>query len=239
MNNATTNLTAIVAIFMAATLVLGTFVTVAVPLPAFAIAKKRGQDGSKKTRDNGSDNSNKNGNTVTIEKCKDRGFATGFDTSVTQECENLICTYPANNASCSQEGTISAPIPTPPTPTIKISGQGEGENFCPRATISIPASITFSVQQNVGGAVQGQFNVDVHFIIPFTKTGTLNGLHMSGDGSFTVTGTELSQTGAAHCSFSHLPTSSTITGQCGTGVTIKFATADGEHATFTGNVVCT
>jgi hypothetical protein len=232
MNN-TTNLTAIISIFIAATLVLGTFVTVAVPLPAFAIAKKPGQDGSKKTRDNGSGNS-KNGNTVTIEKCKDRGFASGFDTSVTQECENLICTHPANNnASCSQEGTISAP-----TPTIKVSGQGEGENFCPRATISIPASITFSVQQNVGGAVQGHFNVDVHFIVPFTKTGTLNGLHMSG-GSFTATGTELSQTGAAHCSFSHLPTSATMTGQCGTGVTIQFTAADGEHATFTGNVECT
>jgi hypothetical protein len=31
----------------------------------------------------------------------------------------------------------------------------------------------------------------------------------------------------------------TITGQCGTGVTIQYATADGEHATFTGNVACT
>jgi hypothetical protein len=58
------------------------------------------------------------------------------------------------------------------------------------ATISIPASVTFSVQQNVGGAVQGQFNVDVHFIVPFTKTGTLNGLQISG-GSFTATGTEI------------------------------------------------
>ena len=38
---------------------------------------------------------------------------------------------------------------------------------------------------------------------------------------------------------SSIPTSATITGQCGTGVAIQFRTADGEHATFTGNVECT
>ncbi len=42
----------------------------------------------------------------------------GFDTAVNQECENLICTHPGENATCSQEGVTSAPIPTPtPQPT--------------------------------------------------------------------------------------------------------------------------
>jgi hypothetical protein len=41
------------------------------------------------------------------------------------------------------------------------------------------------------------------------------------------------------CTTSQLHTSATITGQCATDVTIQFTTADGEHATFTGNVKCT
>jgi hypothetical protein len=108
MNNITTgNLTAIVAVLMAATLVVGTFATVAATQQsAFAIPQKKppGHDGSKKkTRDdNGSGNGN--GNTVTIEECKNRGSASGFDTTADQECENLLCTHPGNNATCVQEG---------------------------------------------------------------------------------------------------------------------------------------
>jgi hypothetical protein len=46
----------------------------------------------------------KNGNTVTIEECKNKGFASGFDTKASQECQNLICAHPDNNALCSTEG---------------------------------------------------------------------------------------------------------------------------------------
>ncbi len=52
-------------------------------------------------------NSNKNGNTVTIEECKNRGSASRFDTAVDQECANLICTHPANNATCAQEEVVT------------------------------------------------------------------------------------------------------------------------------------
>jgi hypothetical protein len=109
MNNTTTkrNVT-IVAVFMAATLMVGTFATVAATQFAFAYSQKKpGHDGSKNTRVNGSGgNSNKNGNTVTIEECKNRGSAGGFDTDLDQECENLICTHPGNNATCTQEGVV-------------------------------------------------------------------------------------------------------------------------------------
>src|SRR5438876_9410601 len=102
-------------------------------------------------------NNNKNGNTVTIEECKNRGSASGFDTALDQECENLICTHPGNNATCTQEGAVVTPSSTSTTPTqtptIQVSGQGEGENFCPRATASLPASITFSAQQFGSAAV--------------------------------------------------------------------------------------
>ena len=73
-----------------------------------------------KARDSGSGNGNGNGNTVTIEECKNRGSASGFDTATNQECENLICTHPGENATCTEEGvrSISTPTPTPtPEPT--------------------------------------------------------------------------------------------------------------------------
>jgi hypothetical protein len=151
----------------------------------------------------------------------------------------LICTHPGENATCTEEGvrSISTPTPTPTPTTIQVSGQGErGQNVCPDGT-SLAASITFSVQQNVGGAVQGQFNVDVDFPgNPFTKTVTLDSVQITGN-SFTITGKELS---AGSCEDIVVPPTATITGQCGTGVTIQFATAHGENAMFTNaNVVCT
>jgi hypothetical protein len=88
------SLTAIAAILMAATLVVGTAGTVTTKT-AFAAS------------------SNNSGNTVTIEECKNRGSASGFDTALDQECENLICTHPGENATCVQEGAAALPIPTP------------------------------------------------------------------------------------------------------------------------------
>jgi hypothetical protein len=115
MNNAT-NL-AIAAILMAAILVVGaTFSTTTTQLTAFAYSQKKKVGG---IQDGGS----KNGNTVTIEECKNRGSASGFDTAVNQECENLICTHPGENATCTEEGVVVVtPKPTStstitPTPT--------------------------------------------------------------------------------------------------------------------------
>jgi hypothetical protein len=120
MNNTTTtrrNL-ALVSVFMAATLVVGTLATttttntIATTQSAFAYSKK----------DNGKGNGN--GNTVTIEECKNRGSASGFDTALDQECENLICTHPGENATCVQEGvaatTTTTTAQTPVTP-VKLT----------------------------------------------------------------------------------------------------------------------
>ena len=71
------------------------------------------------------------------------------------------------------------------------------------------------------------------------KTGTLDSVQITGN-SFTITGKEFSAGNEIlRCEDILVPPTATITGQCGTGVTIQFATADGEHATFTGNVACT
>jgi hypothetical protein len=101
MNNATS--LAIAAILMAATLIVGATFSATTAQSAFAYQKKKVGG----TQDGGS----KNGNTVTIEECKNRGSASGFDTALDQECENLICTHPGENATCVQEG--AAVIPTP------------------------------------------------------------------------------------------------------------------------------
>src|SRR6187200_3702232 len=108
MNN--TKTLAIVAVLMAATLVVGTFATMATTTQsAYAYAKKPPGQDDKKTRDNGSGSGN--GNTVTIEECQNKGSSSGFDTALDQECENLICTHPGNNATCVQEGAVATTTP--------------------------------------------------------------------------------------------------------------------------------
>ena len=99
MNNTKKTITlAIAAIFIAATLVVGgTFAASS----AFAYIKKGPQDNKKGARDNGS--GNRNGNTITVEKCKNKGSASRFDTTTNQECENLICTHPGSNGTCVSE----------------------------------------------------------------------------------------------------------------------------------------
>jgi hypothetical protein len=114
MNNTKRNLS-IVAIFMAATLVVGTFAvttTTATTQSAFAYSKNK----------KGGDENSKNGNTITALKCQNKGSASGFDTATNQECENLICTHPGNNATCTKEGvrSISTPTPEPITTTLRV-----------------------------------------------------------------------------------------------------------------------
>ena len=128
MNNTTTrtkrNLV-LVAVFMAATLVvgIGTFTTTTTQ-SAYAYSQKK---------DNGKGNDN--GNTVTIEECKNKGSASGFDTAVDQECENLICTHPGENATCTQEGVVSA-AQTPVTP-VKLTCEQCFTKFLTTAQITI------------------------------------------------------------------------------------------------------
>jgi hypothetical protein len=98
------------AIFIAATLVagIGTFTTTTQSAYAYNNNKKHNGKG------------NDNGNTVTIEKCKNKGSASGFDTAVDQECENLICTHPGENATCVQEGAVATTTATTPPP-VKLT----------------------------------------------------------------------------------------------------------------------
>jgi hypothetical protein len=116
MNN-TKTLAAIAAILIAGTLVVAGTLAATTATSAFAsIQKKRGQENSK------------DGNTVTIQKCKQDGSVSGFDNTAEQECQNAICTHPSAGATCVSEGSEVTP-PTPPTPPNPIPDK------CPKGTL--------------------------------------------------------------------------------------------------------
>jgi hypothetical protein len=155
-NTARRNLT-IVAVFMAATLVVGTFAvttTTATTQTAFAFSKnKKGEENSR------------NGNTITALKCQNKGSASGFDTAVDQECENLICTHPDNNASCVSENegatTTTSPVTTP-TGTLIVKKLVEcrigitchsPSDFTIKVTGNNPTPSTFQVTSESGTVV--------------------------------------------------------------------------------------
>jgi hypothetical protein len=102
---------------MAATLVLGTFaVTTTKSSTAFAYMRDQ-YIMIKKTRDG---SGNGNGNTIIIQKCKQIAIQSGWDNDQEQECENLICTHPGENATCTQEeAAVVVPIPTPVNKTCE------------------------------------------------------------------------------------------------------------------------
>jgi hypothetical protein len=111
MNN--TKTLAIVAIFMAATLVVGTFAATATTTTQTALAyqkKKRG----------GSQENSKNGNTVTLQACKQKGSVSGHDNTLGQECQNVICTHPGSGATCVSDPGKVTPPPTLATGTATL-----------------------------------------------------------------------------------------------------------------------
>src|SRR4051812_13229482 len=112
MNNTTRkrNL-ALAAVFMAAILVVGTLATTTTTQSAaFAYSnKKKGDENSK------------NGNTITIQKCKQAATQSGFDNNQGQECENLICTHPGENATCVQEGAAAVTTNATTPPPVKLT----------------------------------------------------------------------------------------------------------------------
>jgi hypothetical protein len=143
MNKNNTTTPAIVAIFMIATLVIGaTFAArTATTQLAFAAVSKKGVGGQQQEN-------SKNGNTVTIEECKNRGSASGFDTSVNQECENLICTHPGENATCTQEGAAAPQTPTPqPTPTTTLRVIKNVVCLATDPNCAVPSDFTIGVFQ--------------------------------------------------------------------------------------------
>jgi hypothetical protein len=107
MNN-TKTLAAIAAILIAGTLVVAGTLAATSATSAFAYQKKRGQDGSK------------NGSTVTIQACKQKGSVSGHDNTLGQECQNVICTHPGSGATCVSDPGKVTPPPTLATGTATL-----------------------------------------------------------------------------------------------------------------------
>jgi hypothetical protein len=238
MNNTTT--LAIVVVLMAATLVVGTFATVTTTQSAFAYVKKPGQE-SKKTRDNGSSSNSRNGNTITEQKCKQDGSVSGFDNTAEQECQNVICTHPGNNATCTQEGVRSTPTSTPtptptPTPTgFTVTGTGTGSSasfVCnPPVAEDLTFSIDFSAQRD--GTVSGTYTISTSN--GFTVQGTITDGTTDGN-TYTLSG--VNQTVCSDDQANRPVAPMTISGDCGDRVTITYRDPL-TVGTFTGNVQCT
>ena len=96
MNN-TRTVSAIAAILMAATLVVGG--TFAATHSALAYLPQKDDKKDKKDGGNG------NGNTVTIQANKQKASQSGWDNTQEQEGQNTICTHPESDASCVSEGS--------------------------------------------------------------------------------------------------------------------------------------
>ena len=172
------------------------------------------------------DNGKGNGNTVTIQKDKKDGTESGFDNTEEQEAENLICTHPS--AICEQ----STPSVAQEQTALEISGQGTGNEICPPAHAIGLGDITFSATRQ-NGIFSGTFTMIINST--HTKSASITSGNIQ-SGSYTVQGTETVDNTCFGSTT--VPTAITINGQCGTGVTINFRVANGETATFTGNVNC-
>jgi hypothetical protein len=148
LNNTRTRTLAIVAVFIAATLVVGTFAATTMAQSAFAGGKKvkqqdrymKGEQDSykkgpppqqdnNKTRDNGNNKDdgsggNGNGNTVTVQANKQKGSQSGWDNTQEQEGQNTICTHPST--SCVSEGSE-----TPVVNNTNSNDDGDDEHGSP------------------------------------------------------------------------------------------------------------
>jgi hypothetical protein len=117
-----------------------------------------------------------------------------------------------------------------------IDGRGTGQVICPSSAEQFPGSSPpgdeeiFFFAEKQRGRVVGFLDI---FGGGFGKFGDITGGHIGGM-QFTLRGIE----DFDEMCFAPAPTTITITGQCGQGVTIQFRASNGEEGQFTGNVAC-
>jgi hypothetical protein len=113
-----------------------------------------------------------------------------------------------------------------------IQGRGTGQLNCPSGSSPPGDEAIFFGADKFRGSILGDFFLQSQET-GLSKEGTIFGGHISGK-HFTLTGIESLDD---LCS-SQVPTTITITGQCGQGVPIQFRASNGEQGQFTGNVAC-
>ena len=242
---------AIVAVLTAATLVVGLTVAATITPSAFAGGKKDREDKyvmkgggeqddykkkGKQANGEKDNNGSNNGNTNTIQILKQKAKASGKFSKVEQNGENVICTHPDNNVSCSQQRVITpTPTPTPPTNSFTITGTGTGSGasfVCdPPVPPDLTISIDFSAQRD--GTVSGTYTISTN--TGFLQQGEITDGTTDGN-TYTLSGVNL-----AICidNQGNRPVAPiTISGDCGDRVTITYRDPNAV-GTFTGNVQCT
>jgi hypothetical protein len=119
-----------------------------------------------------------------------------------------------------------------------VAGSGSTNNFlCPNRT-TIPANISFSAAKTSGGLTgDGQIGPGPPgaFIFFTLSSGTIN------TSSYSMSGTVgLPSSSFVSCDgfFGMVTGSMTLSGNCGTGVTINYSDTLGDKGTFIGNVSC-
>jgi hypothetical protein len=123
--------------------------------------------------------------------------------------------------------------------TKAVSGHGTTNTIiCPTGSIFDPSGfvLDFSAAKGSNGKISGTW--DIHIAAASLKAGNINGGQIQNN-KYILTGIENTDVGACTGFGGQTPTTMSISGQCGTGVQINFQAADGEKATFTGNVACT
>jgi hypothetical protein len=113
-----------------------------------------------------------------------------------------------------------------------IEGRGTGQLNCPSGSSPPGDETIFIIANKFKGSTSGSFNVGSQETFLF-KFGFITGGHISAK-QFTLTGIEEEDD---LCS-SQVPTTITITGQCGQGVPIQFRSSSGQEGEFVGNVAC-
>jgi hypothetical protein len=125
-------------------------------------------------------------------------------------------------------------VPKPAHAAANSSVQGSGSTtqlLCPSGQL-LPATISFNATKSKG-VVSGFGQI---FGAAVVKDFTLNGGTI-GTNSYSLTGaTEFVDMCGTFAST--LPQQVSLSGQCGTGVTIYYTDTAGETGTFIGNVVC-
>jgi hypothetical protein len=187
------------------------------------------------------------------------GFADQSD-NLKQSASPIMPTTSANQTT--GNSTSLTPSPTPsPTPTTtsnQVTGSGTASNTSPDTRLTCPngsalsANITFQANQ-VNGMVSGTWSISDARNAAGTsfgdKSGTFNGGNI-GVNNYQLTGIENVDVACSQFGGGFVPNPISISGQCGTGVTIRFFAQQipqnpitgfppfAENGNFTGNVNC-
>jgi hypothetical protein len=134
---------------------------------------------------------------------------------------------------------ISSNVAQAAPSTKAVTGHGTTDTIiCPTGSIGNPLGfvLDFSATKGSNGKISGTW--DIKDSAGPLKSGIINGGQIQNN-KYILTGIENTDVRACVAFGGQTPTTMSISRQCGTGVQINFEAADGEKATFTGNVACT